>query len=153
MSKTLMLYYTFTGNTEFVAERMKELIPELTVERLIAENEPPKKGPGKFFLGGLGARLHFDPALFPVYHDPDKFDRVILAFPVWAGTYPPAIDALSKKAPFVGKQLYIIACSSGGRAENAIEKPSRSDAIRLPDACAFARAMMICTARKAPSSR
>ncbi len=121
MSKTLMLYYTFTGNTEFVAERMKELIPELTVERLIAENEPPKKGPGKFFLGGLGARLHFDPALFPVYHDPDKFDRVILAFPVWAGTYPPAIDALSKKAPFEGKQLYIIACSSGGRAENAID--------------------------------
>ena len=43
MSKTLMLYYTFTGNTEFVSERMKELIPDLTVERLIAENEPPKK--------------------------------------------------------------------------------------------------------------
>ena len=51
MSKTLMLYYTFTGNTEFVSERMKELIPDLTVERLIAENEPPKKGFARFLLG------------------------------------------------------------------------------------------------------
>ena len=121
MSGTLMLYYTYTGNTRFVAERMKELIPDLTVERLIAENEPPKKGPARFILGGFSALFRSDPALFPVYHDPNKFDRVILAFPVWAGTYPPAIGALFIKAPFEGKQLYIIACSSSGRAETAID--------------------------------
>ena len=121
MSGTLMLYYTYTGNTRFVAERMKELIPDLTVERLIAENEPPKKGPARFILGGFSALFRSDPALFPVYHDPNKFDRVILAFPVWAGTYPPAIGALFKKAPFEEKQLYIIACSSSGRAETAID--------------------------------
>ena len=91
MSKTLMLYYTFTGNTEFVSERMKVLIPDLTVER-----------------------------------DPNKFEKVILAFPVWAGTYPPAVAALFKKAPFRGKKLYIIACSSSGRAEKAIDSAAEA---------------------------
>lgn len=126
MSKTLMLYYTFTGNTEFVSERMKELIPDLTVERLIAENEPPKKGFARFLFGGAEALFRRDPALFPVFHDPNKFEKVILAFPVWAGTYPPAVAALFKKAPFRGKKLYIIACSSSGRAEKAIDSAAEA---------------------------
>ena len=121
MSGTLMLYYSFSGNTAFVADRMKELIPELTVERLIAENEPPKKGFARYLLGGAGAIFRLDPALFPVFHDPNTFEKVILAFPLWAGTYPPAVAALIKKAPFQGKKLYIIACSSSGRAAKAID--------------------------------
>ncbi len=121
MAKTLMLYYTFEGNTGFVAEQMKADM-DLTVERLIAENEPPRKGLGKFLRGGMRAKLRSDPAPFPVYNDPAKFDNVILAFPIWAGTYPPAIDALIKKNPFEGKNLFIIACSSSGKAENAIDE-------------------------------
>ena len=120
MPKTLMLYYTFSGNTGFVAEQMSALM-DLTAEQLIAENEPPKKGFSRFLKGGAGALLRQDPALFPVYHDPSAFDKVILAFPIWAGTYPPAIAAMIKKVPFEGKKLYIIACSSSGRAEKAID--------------------------------
>ena len=51
---------------------------------------------------------------------------MILAFPVWAGTYPPAVAALFKKAPFRGKKLYIIACSSSGRAEKAIDSAAEA---------------------------
>ena len=121
MGNTLMLYYSFEGNTAFAAEKLQEDL-DMTAERLIAENEPPKKGPGKFLKGGLTARLRSDPALFPVYHDPNKFDNVILGFPVWAGTYPPAIAALIRKYPFEGKKLYIVACSSGGNPEGAVDE-------------------------------
>ena len=120
MAKTLMLYYTFEGNTGFVAEQMKANL-DLTLEQLIAENEPPKKGLGKFLRGGASALFRSDPALFPLYNDPNAFDNVILAFPVWAGTYPPAVAAMIEKYPFAGKNLYIIACSAGGRAEKAID--------------------------------
>ena len=121
MSKTLLLYYTFEGNTGFAAEKLAEDLEDLKVEQLIAENEPPRRGLGKFFLGGKSALMRSDPALFPVYNDPNAFDNVILAFPVWAGTYPPAVAALIKKYPCEGKRLYIIACSASGRAEGAID--------------------------------
>ena len=120
MGKTLLLYYTFEGNTGFVAERMAENM-DLTVERLVAENEPPKKGFGKLFLGGLSALTKKDPALYPINNEPKDFDSVILAFPIWAGSCPPAVSALIKKYPFEGKKLYVIACSSSGRAEKAID--------------------------------
>ena len=125
MPGTLMLYYTFSGNTGFVAEQMSAVM-DVTVEQLIAENEPPKSGFGKFFLGGAGALLRLNPALFPVYHDPNDFEKVILAFPVWAGTYPPAVAALIRKAPFEGRKLFIIACSSSGRAEKAIDAAAKA---------------------------
>lgn len=120
-----MLYYTFSGNTGFVAEQMSAEM-DLTAEQLIAEKEPPEKGFGKFLKGGAGALLHLDPALYPVYHDPNTFDKVILAFPIWAGTYPPAVAAMIKKVPFEGKKLYIIACSSSGRAEKAIDSAANA---------------------------
>ena len=120
MDKTLLLYYTFEGNTGFAAEQLAADM-ELTAEQLIAENEPPRRGLGKFLRGGASALMRSDPALFPLYNDPDKFDRVILAFPVWAGTYPPAVAAMIKKYPFAGKKLYIVACSASGRAEGAID--------------------------------
>ncbi len=120
MGNTLMLYYSFEGNTAFAAERLAENL-DMTVERLLADNEPPRKGLGRLLLGGLSAMAHFDPALYPLNNDPAKYDNVILAFPIWAGTCPPVIRALIEKYPFEGKNLFIIACSGSGRAEKAID--------------------------------
>ena len=129
MNDVLLVYYSFEGNTSFVADTVKAFCPAIMTERLIAENEPPKKGFGKFFLGGKSALLQSDPHLKPVQSSSDDFAKIILAFPVWAGTFPPAIGAYLKSIGIKNKEVYVIACSASGNADKAIAKAKAA----LPD--------------------
>ncbi|MBR6115375.1 MAG: flavodoxin family protein [Oscillospiraceae bacterium] len=125
MAKTLLLYYTFEGNTGFAAEELQKVM-DVTAERLIVDREPPRKGARKFFSGGLSAITGNDPGLHPLENDPNAFDNVIIAYPVWAGTYPPAIAELLRRCPITGKNLYAIVCSSSGRAAKSVERLSQA---------------------------
>lgn len=125
MAKTLMLYYTFEGNTGFVAEEAAKNM-DVTVERLRVEKEPPKKGLGKFLHGGKSALAQDDPGLLPLENDPADFDTVIVAYPIWAGNYPPAVGAMLKKYSLAGKDLYVIACSASGKAAKSVENLARA---------------------------
>lgn len=119
MCKTLLIYYTFEGNTGYVAGKMKELC-DLDTERLVVEKEPPKTGFGKFFWGGKSAIFKENPHLQPVKSNIDDYENIMIAFPVWAGTYPPAIGAFFNKYKLQGKRVYLIACSASGNAEKAL---------------------------------
>jgi flavodoxin len=120
MNDTLMVYYSFEGNMEFVAELLKKHCPGITMERLIPENESPKKGFGKYFVGGRSALFKEDPHLKPLKTSVDDYQRIIIGFPVWAGTCPPAVDAYLNSEKIKGKDIYVIACSASGKADKAI---------------------------------
>lgn len=120
MAKTLVLYYTFEGNTGFVAQELQKS-HDVTAERLRVEKEPPRKGLGKFLHGGGSALMGTDPGLLPLEHDPKDFDNIVLAYPIWAGTFPPAISALAKQRPFQGKRVWLVACSASGNAAKSFE--------------------------------
>lgn len=117
MKETLMLYYSLEGNTAYVAQLAER--SGLGAERLRVEKEPPKKGLGKFLRGGKDALMKADPGLLPIQADPAGYENILLAFPVWAGTYPPAIGALLARCDFSGKRVYAIACSASGNTEKA----------------------------------
>ena len=120
MANTLLIYYTFEGNTGFVASELQKRL-DLAVERLCVEHEPPKKGLGKFLRGGKSALTGEDPGLLPLQNDPAAFSRIILAYPVWAGTYPPAVGAFLKRCPLQNKMVHVIACSASGNGTKSIE--------------------------------
>ncbi len=121
MSKTLMIYYSLEGNTDFAAQTAAEC-GDIDLERLIPEKEPPKAGFGKFFWGGKSVVFSETPPLQPLKHSPDDYESIIIGFPVWAGSYPPAVATFLKEHPFTGKRCSIIACSAGGNAEKAVNK-------------------------------
>ena len=52
--KTLIVYYSFTGSSAYIAETLKSLL-DADIERLIPDSEPPKSGPMKFMIGGKSA--------------------------------------------------------------------------------------------------
>jgi len=52
--------------------------------------------------------------------DVRAYDTILIAFPVWAGTCPPAIDMCLKTYPFKDKNVYIIATSASGNAKKAM---------------------------------
>ena len=124
MKDTLLVYYSFEGNTAFAAKLLSGLMP-MDVVRLKVKKEPPKTGLGKLLQGGKSALFQEDPGLFPVDVDIRDYYDINLAFPVWAGTYQPAIGAFLKANPFVQKNVYLVACSAGGDAKGAFDKLSR----------------------------
>ena len=119
MADTLLVYYTFEGNTGFVADELRKRFG-LATERLRVEHEPPKKGLGKFLRGGKSALMGEDPGLLPLQNDPAAFSGIILAYPVWAGTYPPAVAAFFKRYPLHNKTVHVIACSASGNGDKSI---------------------------------
>ena len=121
MKKILFVYYSFEGNTEFAAQTAASAT-EMDVERLVPVKEPPKKGFGKFFWGGQSVMMHKTPALEPLRFDAADYENIIIGFPVWAGSFPPAVATYVKDHKPEGKSCYIVACSAGGDAAKAIKK-------------------------------
>lgn len=121
MAKSLIVFYSLEGNTEFAAKTLAKHIGA-NYERIIPLKQPPKKGFGKFFWGGKSVIMNERPVLEPLQREISEFDNIIIGFPVWAGSYPPAIASFVKDYPFRGKNCYIIACSAGGNAAKAIAK-------------------------------
>lgn len=121
MNKTVVIYYSFEGNSEFVAENIAKLMGADT-EKLRVKNEPPRKGLGKFLHGGKAALFKDDPGLFPLQVDLAAYDTVVMVYPVWAGTFPPAIQEFLKQYPFEGKKLCIVANSASGAAQKSIDQ-------------------------------
>lgn len=112
---TAVVYYTFEQNTERVAERISSLVGA-DLYRITCEDEPPKAGPMKFISGGRQALRHETPTISIAPIDYGAYDRIVLAGPVWASTYAPAMGSYLRELPFSGKTVYLVGCSSSGNA-------------------------------------
>lgn len=119
--RTLMVYYSFEGNVEYVAGKVKEFLGA-DLERLIPDSEPPRKGLGKFLAGGHSALFNKLPNLEDLKYNVSDYDQLIIASPVWAGTYAPSIGAFLRDNKIQGKRVYLIASSASGNAEKMLLK-------------------------------
>lgn len=100
--KILVVYYSLEGNTEFVAKEIGRCTGA-DLLRLVPEKEIPVSGFGKYFFGGKAALTHSLTHLNPFDEKPEEYGTIVLAGPVWAGTYPPAIGTFLDEHRFSGK--------------------------------------------------
>ncbi len=121
MKDTLLIYYSLEGNTQFVAETAAQAL-EMDVERLKPSEEPPKKGPGKFLKGGGSVVMKKTPELAPLTCNAENYKNIIIAYPVWAGSYAPAIASFVKDHKPSGKKIYMIGCSASGNAQKSFDR-------------------------------
>ena len=121
--KTLIVYYSLEGNTEYAAKKVAERIGADTL-RLIPKDEYKDKGFAKFFYGGKSAIMKEVPALETYNIDLSEYDRVIFGFPVWAGNFTPPLRTfiLDQREHLRGKRFSAFACQSGRGGERAISK-------------------------------
>ena len=119
--KTLIVYYSLEGNTQYAAERIAAAIGAETL-RLAPEKAYPDSGFKKFFWGGKSAVMAEKPKLQPYEFDPAAWDRIIIGFPVWAGNVTPPIRTFIKENDLRGKRIAAFACQSGAGAEKAFAK-------------------------------
>ena len=119
--KTLIVYYSLEGNTQYTAERIAAAIGAETL-RLAPEKAYPDSGFKKFFWGGKSAVMAEKPQLQPYEFDPAAWERIIIGFPVWAGNVTPPIRTFIKENDLRGKRIAAFACQSGAGAEKAFAK-------------------------------
>jgi flavodoxin len=133
MSKTLVVYYSLTGNTRLIAEAIKENI-NADILGLKPVKELKANSSMKYMWGGAQATMKKKPKLEDFSIDPLAYDLIFIGTPVWAWTLSPPIRTFLSQFDFTGKKVALWACA-GGNGIKAMErfKEAIKDAIILGD--------------------
>lgn len=121
--KKAIVYYSMSGNTDYVAKYISDKI-DTDLIKIEPKKEYPNKGIKKFLWGGKSAVMGETPALEQYEFDSDKYDCIIFGTPVWASSFTPPIRTFIKenKEKLNGKKIAVFICYMGGGADKAIEK-------------------------------
>lgn len=121
--KTVIVYYSLTGNTAWAAARLARELDADMLE-LKPRKAYPDRGFRMFFRGGKSAISGEQPALEPYDFDAGAFDCVILVTPLWAGRISPPLRSFlaSHGGELAGKRLGAVICCSGGKDKKAFEQ-------------------------------
>ncbi len=121
--KTLIVYYSLEGNTDYAAKRIKEKTGA-DLLKLIPKKAYADKGFKKFFWGGKSAVFKDKPDLEEYDIDLSSYERIVFGYPVWASTFTPPLRTFieDNKDALAGKSLAVFACQGGSGAEKSFEK-------------------------------
>lgn len=121
--KTLIVYYSLEGNTEYAVNRITQQIDADTL-RLVPVKPYKTKGLRKFLWGGRSAMMAEKPKLQKYDVDLFTYDRVIFGFPVWASNFTPPLRTFieENREGLEDMEIAAFACQSGGGAEKALAR-------------------------------
>ena len=124
--KSLVVYYSMSGNCEMVAGKIKEQAGA-DVLRIEPEKAFPNSGFRKFFWGGKSAVMGDTPALKPYEFDASLYDIVVIGFPVWASRMAPPLKTFvaDNLEALKVKKVASFACQGGSGAEKAFSQLCR----------------------------
>jgi flavodoxin len=106
--KTLVAYYSKTGNTKKVGEKICRFL-KTDIEQIIDKTE--RSGIKGWLIGGRDAiKKKYTKIIFK--KNPSKYELVIIGTPTWAWTLTPAIRTYLKKNKKIKKVAFF--CTNGG---------------------------------------
>jgi len=127
MAKTLVLYYSYEGNTKKIAEVIAKALTA-DIEGVKPIKEMKSKGFGKFLWGGGQVVMKKKPDLKPLNVNPDDYDTIFVGTPVWAFTYAPPAKTILETGILRNKKVAFFYTHEGGagkteeNAKKVIEK-------------------------------
>lgn len=110
--KTLLLYYSFGGNTRRIACHIQEILGCDTVE-IQTVNAYTGSYDEVVDQGQREVEMGFEPELKPLALTLDDYNTVILGTPVWWYTFAPAVKTVLSTQAFTGKTVYPFATNGG----------------------------------------
>ena len=121
-AKTLVAYFSATGNTEAVAKDLAEVtggtLYEITPEaRYTAADIDWRDTTSRCYV-----EMHdraFRPAIVKSLEDADSYDVVYIGFPVWWNTAPTIVNTFIESYGFEGKTVILFATSGGSVLDQA----------------------------------
>ncbi|MDR1630601.1 MAG: flavodoxin [Oscillospiraceae bacterium] len=119
--KTLVVYYSLEGNTEFIAQQVADK-SGADIFKLEPQKEFPKQGFKKYFWGGKSVIFGEKPPLKNTTPDLNLYDSIYIGTPVWSGSFAPPVNTFLSQNSFENKQISLFACHGGGGADKCFEK-------------------------------
>ncbi len=123
---TCVAYFTKSGNTKIAAEYLAE---KIGAELIALTDGTTYKGVLGFVKGGMNASLAKKAKLnSSIFEQISKYERIVLATPVWAGKTTPAINAVLENVDFTDKQVYEMTmqadpdCKDSGKRQSFYEE-------------------------------
>ena len=118
---TLVVYFSFDGNTKFIAEKIADTLCADMIE-LRTSKKYPTEGFQKFFWGGKSVIFGEKPKLANKPIDISRYETIIIGTPVWAGSYSPLIKSFISQYQIQDKRIALFASHAGGGAEKCFHK-------------------------------
>lgn len=121
--RTAVVYYSMSGNTEYVAKEIAAEVPADLI-RLVPKKAYPNKGVRKFLWGGKAAIMSETPDLEPYEFDAAAYDRIVFGSPVWASRVAPPLRTFIRDQAdaLEGKSFAAFLCMAGSGDQKAYEK-------------------------------
>lgn len=119
--KSVIIYYSLEGNTEFTAKMIVERTGA-DIIKLRPEKEIPRKGFGKYFYGGKSVIFHEKPGLFNTELNVEDYDTIIIGTPIWAGGFASPINTFLSENIIKNKNIFLFATHRGGGAAKCFAK-------------------------------
>lgn len=101
--KSLIVYYSWVGNTEVVAKEIQRRTG-FDMEKI---EEYKQRKLGSIMGAAMGAAMGFASRLKPMDFSLKGYENVFLGAQVWAGKTAPAINRYLQKARFDGKKVWL----------------------------------------------
>ena len=115
--KTLVIYYTRTGNAKFIAETIAAELGADIEEVIDLKN---RQGKLAFISAGRDAMSGKETEIAQTKRTPTDYDLIIIAQPVWAGSPTPAIRTYLNKTDLSGRKVALFFSDVG--LGKAVEK-------------------------------
>ncbi|NHJ46982.1 MAG: flavodoxin [Asgard group archaeon] len=118
--KSLVIYYSKTGNTKLMAEKIAE---ELNSDLLALKEQKKIKssGFGLYFRGGFYSMTKKKMKLEEIETNFEDYDLIFLGTPVWAWRLNPVVRSFLKTTNFTGKKFGLFSCCAGS-AEKILQE-------------------------------
>lgn len=110
--KSLVIYYSKTGNTKLIAEAIAS---EVNADLFEIQRQKDIKSSGfmLYFRGGFESMTRKNIRLEKKEIDLEKYDLVFLGTPVWAWRLNPVVRSFLKKVKIENKKIGLFACCAG----------------------------------------
>ncbi len=116
--KSLIIYYSWSGNTELVSKTLAEII-KADVIKLEDVAKPSKEE--AFSSGKDAAQQGKSWPIKSVKTDLTGYERIFIGSPVWFGMPAPAFNAFIEQVDFKGKSVVVFVTLGGGSPDTAIK--------------------------------
>ena len=124
--KSLVVYYSFEGDTKFIGDAIAKELESDVLELAIAK-EVKSKDYMKHYLGEKQVLMKTEPLLKLYDKHPQDYDLIIIGTPVWSGTYAPALRTFFHIEEIKGKKIAFFYCFTvkAGRVSRRMKKRLR----------------------------
>lgn len=118
--KKLFIYYSYTGNGDIIAEKLKEKDIDI---RVITPKKPlPKSFLGGMLTGGFLAGINAKTPLLDFNSNISDYDEVIIGSPIWNARVSSPINTVLNELKGVDKKISFIFYAGSGTGKKAAKR-------------------------------